>query len=89
MTMRTSIIAGLALCAAIAAAPFGPARAYTNQAYKPADAAHRHRIARADAARAAPYATQFWIPAHPLIHDCMHVLFPQCSRGGLNDGSFR
>ena len=37
-----------------------------------------------------PYPTQFRIPAHPLVRDCVHVVFPQCSRGygGLNDGSF-
>jgi hypothetical protein len=37
------------------------------------------------------YPTQFRIPAHPLVWDCVHVVFPQCDRGpdGLNDGSFR
>jgi hypothetical protein len=37
------------------------------------------------------YPTEFRIPAHPLIWDCVHVVFPQCGRGfdGLNDGSFR
>lgn len=34
--------------------------------------------------------TQFRIPAHPAVRDCVHVMFPQCARGyeGLNDGSF-
>jgi hypothetical protein len=29
------------------------------------------------------------IPAHPIVRDCVHIMFPQCSRdGGLNDGTF-
>ncbi len=29
------------------------------------------------------------IPANPVVRDCTHVMFPQCSRrGGLNDGTF-
>jgi hypothetical protein len=37
------------------------------------------------------YPTQFRIPANPRVWDCVHVTFPQCSRGldGLNDGSFK
>jgi len=37
------------------------------------------------------YPTSFRMPAHPLVWDCVHVVFPQCSRGfdGLNDGSFK
>ncbi len=29
------------------------------------------------------------VPANPVVRDCTHVMFPQCSRrGGLNDGTF-
>ncbi len=29
------------------------------------------------------------VPANPVVRDCTHVFFPQCSRrGGLNDGTF-
>jgi hypothetical protein len=83
--MRMSIIAGLTLCAAMGA---GHAYAF---AKKPIDPAHRHPIAKAEAARLGEFSTQFRIPPHPLVYDCVHVAFPQCSRGlgGLNDGSFR
>ena len=83
--MRKSIIASLTLCAAMGA---GHAHAF---AKKPVDTAHRHPIAKAETAKPAEFPTQFRIPAHPLVYDCVHVSFPQCSRGldGLNDGSFR
>ena len=83
--MRKSIITSLTLCAAIGA---GHAHAF---AKKPVDIAHRHPIAKAETAKPAEFPTQFRIPAHPLVYDCVHVSFPQCSRGldGLNDGSFR
>jgi hypothetical protein len=83
--MRKSIIAGLMLCAAMGA---GYAHALPK---KPVGTAHRHSITKAETARSAEVSTQFRAPAHPVIHDCVHVAFPQCSRGldGLNDGSFR
>jgi hypothetical protein len=83
--MTKSIIAASVLCAAIGA---GHAHAW---AKKPVDTALRHSISKAETARSAEVSTQFRVPAHPLIHDCVHVAFPQCSRGpdGLNDGSFR
>ena len=83
--MRKSIIASLTLCAAMGA---GHAHAF---AKKSIDIAHRHPIAKTETARPAEFPTQFRIPAHPLVYDCVHVSFPQCSRGyeGLNDGSFR
>ena len=39
----------------------------------------------------AGYPTNFRLPAHPLVWDCVHVMFPQCGRGydNLNDGSFK
>jgi hypothetical protein len=38
----------------------------------------------------APRGELMRIPAHPIVRDCVHVFFPQCSRGyeGLNDGQF-
>ena len=84
--MRKSIITSLTLCAAIGA---GHAHVFAD---KPIDTAHRHAIAKAaETARPGEFPTQFRIPAHPLVYDCVHVSFPQCSRGydGLNDGSFR
>jgi hypothetical protein len=76
--MKMSIIAGLTLCAAMGA---GQAHAFTK---KPVGTAQRHPIAKSAEIR-----TQFRIPAHPLVLDCVHVTFPQCTEGGLNDGSFR
>ncbi len=83
--MRNSVVAGLTLCAAMAV---GHAHAFIK---KPVDTAHKHPIAKAETGRPAEFPTQFRIPAHPLVYDCVHVAFPQCSRGldGLNDGSFR
>ncbi len=82
--MRKSIIASLTLCAAMGA---GHAHAFA----KKVDTANKHPIAKAETARPAEFPTQFRIPAHSLVYDCVHVSFPQCGRGldGLNDGSFR
>jgi hypothetical protein len=82
--MRKSIIAGLTLCALMGA---GDAYASVKTAV---DTAHKHPVAKAETGRPVEYPTQFRIPAHPLVYDCVHVAFPQCSRGynGLNDGSF-
>jgi hypothetical protein len=81
--MSKWIIASLMLGAAMGA---GQAHA---SAKKPVDTP-RHSI-KAENARSAEAPTQFRVPAHPLVYDCVHVAFPQCSRGlnGLNDGSFR
>lgn len=82
--MRRSIIASLTFCAAI-----GVGYAYAS-VKKPVDTAHKHAVPRTEIVRpAAP--TQFRIPADPLVYDCVHIAFPQCSRGyhGLNDGSFK
>jgi hypothetical protein len=82
--MRKLIITGLTLCAAM-----GAGDAYAS-VKKRVDTAQKHPTAKAEAGRRAEYSTQFRIPAHPLVYDCVHVVFPQCSRGynGLNDGSF-
>jgi len=79
--MRKWTIAGLTLCAAM-----GAAHAFAD---KPLDT-HKHPVRKAEFGRP-EFPTQFRIPAHPLVRDCVHVVFPQCSRGldGLNDGSFR
>jgi hypothetical protein len=76
--MKIPIIVGLTLCAAMAA---GQAHALTK---KPAGTVQRNPIARPT-----EIPTQFRIPAQPLVLDCVHVTFPQCTQGGLNDGSFR
>lgn len=90
--MMKSLFAGAVVCALLAFG--GSACAFTHHA------SHKHQIKIADGARAEGeradggrqgYPTQFRIPAHPLVWDCVHVVFPQCSRGfdGLNDGSYR
>jgi hypothetical protein len=84
--MTKSLLTGMAVYVALAFA--GSAHAFVNHP------AHKqpikHPIRTVETARP-EYPTQFRIPAHPLVWDCVHVLFPQCSRGfdGLNDGSFR
>jgi hypothetical protein len=89
--MRKSLLAGMAVCTA-ALAFAGSADALVKRP------AHRHP-ARVAESRQIPapeygargYPTQFRIPAHPLVWDCVHVMFPQCGRGynNLNDGSFQ
>jgi hypothetical protein len=92
--MTRSLLAGTAVCAALALS--GSAYAFAN---KPA---HRHHVRVAENGGSHEYGqvrefggrgfpTRFRIPAHPLVWDCVHVLFPQCGRGfdGLNDGSFQ
>jgi hypothetical protein len=80
--MTKSLLTGLAACAALAFV--GNAYAFDNQP------PHKHRIWVAENGRQG-YPTQFRIPANPRVWDCVHVIFPQCSRGfdGLNDGSFK
>ena len=76
--MRMSIIACLTASAAIGT---GQAHALTK---KPVGTVQRNPIAKPT-----EIPTQFRIPAQPLVLDCVHVTFPQCTEGGLNDGSFR
>jgi hypothetical protein len=89
--MRKSIIAGLTLAAALTAF------AGQSQAHDPAqEPVKKHRTLHRPVyvpppVRAAETGnTQFRIPAHPVVRDCVHVFFPQCARGydGLNDGTF-
>ena len=102
--MRKSIVAGLALVAALAVA--GQVRAEDGGKSTAEDAGknttekvqkvhkttthrrHHEAVNRADVAP--PANTQFRIPAQPVVRDCVHVMFPQCARGfdGLNDGVF-
>jgi hypothetical protein len=92
--MRKSIIGGLALSAALALVA-GQALAEPNSNKDGTPPAHRsqakkpHRTVEARTAETVP-APLFRIPAHPAVRDCVHVMFPQCSRGydPLNDGTF-
>ena len=83
--MAKSLLAAMAVCAALAFT--GSAHALVNHQ---ATQANKHPTRIAENGRRG-YPTQFRIPAHPLVWDCVHVMFPQCSRGydGLNDGSFK
>jgi hypothetical protein len=85
--MRRSIIAGLALCAVLsvagqaAADDKGTAQVKQNR-YK------QNRVAETRPQAPTQPSTYIRIPANPVIRDCVHIAFPQCSRGGLNDGTF-
>lgn len=84
--MRKSIIAGLTLCAAFALAE--QAQAYDKGSTTPVNQHHkRHQSSNRVVETQSP--TYLRVPANPVIRDCVHVMFPQCSRrGGLNDGEF-
>ena len=84
--MRKSIIAGLTLCAALAFA--GQALAYDKGSATPVNQHHkRHQSSNRVVETQPP--TYLRIPANPVIRDCVHVMFPQCSlRSGLNDGVY-
>jgi hypothetical protein len=82
--MRKSIIAGLTLCAALAFAgeALADSTAPVNQSHK------RHKHPTRVVVETQP-PTSLRTPANPIVRDCVHVVFPQCSfRGGLNDGTF-
>jgi hypothetical protein len=86
--MRKSIIAGMMLCTALAVAA-GQAQAGNDKDGTPSarrshhDGRKAHRVAEMPAA-------PFRLPAHPIVRDCVHVVFPQCGRGfdALNDGDY-
>jgi hypothetical protein len=90
--MRKSIIAGLTLCVALAFAEQtlaydkgGTTR--VNQSHKRYK--HSNRVVETLTPQPQQPPTSFRIPANPVIRDCVHVMFPQCSReGGLNDGTY-
>jgi hypothetical protein len=86
--MRKSLLTAMAVCAA-ALAFGGYAHALVKHKHPPRIAENRQLPAAEYGKR--PYPTQFRIPAHPLVWDCVHVMFPQCGRGynNLNDGSFQ
>jgi hypothetical protein len=86
---KSSLLAGMAVCAAALAFAVN-AHAYVKHRH-PVRAAENQAAGFAEYGGSRGYPTQFRIPAHPLIRDCVHVMFPQCSRGfdGLNDGSFK
>jgi hypothetical protein len=78
--MRKSIIIGLSICGAlvIAGQPLADDKGRTPSAHRRHDA---HKALRVGETSASP----FRIPAHPVVRDCAHVMFPQCSpRGGMN-----
>jgi hypothetical protein len=82
--MAKSLLTGMAVCVALAFV--GPAYAVVKRpAHKPPVPIAEKEYGRRG------FPTQFRIPAHPLVWDCVHVMFPQCTRGydGLNDGSFK
>jgi hypothetical protein len=82
--MRKSIIAGLTLCAALAVA--GQALAFEKGRTTPLH--HKRHQSSSRVVETQP-PTYLRIPANPVIRDCVHVTFPQCSlRSGLNDGQF-
>jgi hypothetical protein len=86
--MRKSIIAGLTLSVALGSfAGPAPAAQDNDSAPPPVSRAQGHKQVRQIAETPG---NQFRIPANPVVRDCVHVMFPQCSRGydGLNDGSY-
>jgi hypothetical protein len=90
--MRKSIIAGLTLCAALAFAGQAQAEGDEGGASSANRGHHGHkhhsRLARTRSNQT-PETSSFQIPANPVIRDCVHIVFPQCSRrGGLDDGEY-
>jgi hypothetical protein len=78
--MRKSIIIGLSLCGALVVA----GQPQANDKGRTASAHRRHDARKAIRGGETP-ATRFRIPADPVVRDCAHVMFPQCSpRGGIN-----
>jgi len=93
-SLMNPLLTGIAACAVLALV--GPADAKVRH--------HKEHMVAAAAAGLRPfqpanselggrpgYPTDFRIPAHPLVWDCVHISFPQCGRGydNLNDGSFK
>jgi hypothetical protein len=88
--MMKSIVAALTLTAGIAVFA-GPSLAHDSEQGEQASPKKHHKPVHQQPSRTAEtVTTQFRIPAHPVVRDCVHVFFPQCGRGydGLNDGSF-
>jgi hypothetical protein len=87
--MRKSIVATLALSGALALSGGLAQAAQDKDGVPRAVRAHAYKQERRAAETPSP-ANQFRIPAHPVVRDCVHVMFPQCGRGyeGLNDGQF-
>jgi hypothetical protein len=84
--MRKSIIAGLTLAAAVGLCA-GQVMAVDPDG---APARRSHQVRKPPRVAEAPPPTPFFrIPAHPEVWDCVHVMFPQCSKGyePLNDGT--
>lgn len=68
--MKKSLLAGMAVCAALAFA----GSAYAVENHK----THKHPVRTAEYGRQG-FRAQFRTPAYPLVQDCVHVSFPQCS----------
>jgi hypothetical protein len=87
--MRKSIIAGLTLSVAVGLCA-GQAMAVDNSdgASQPPHRSHEARKHARVVETPAPEPF-FRIPTHPVVRDCVHVMFPQCARGyePLNDGT--
>lgn len=82
---------GMAVCMALAFAGSASAASKHPARKHAAQIAEKNQIAEKTYGREG-YPTNFRIPAQPLVWDCVHVMFPQCSRRGynsLNDGSFQ
>lgn len=78
--MRKSIIIGLTLCAVLVVVE----QPQANDKDRTASAHRRHDARKANRVGETP-SSAFRIPAHPVVRDCAHVMFPQCSpRGGIN-----
>lgn len=83
--MRKSIIAGLTLCAGL-----GFFAGYAQAEDR--DAAHPKAVHHGQKQQPRVVERNFFrIPEHPIVRDCVHVHFPQCSPRSydpLNDGTF-
>jgi hypothetical protein len=85
--MKKSIVAGLMLSVALAFT----GSALADSSPPPGKGVYGTKQARPKhTAEAQRPSTYFRIPANPVVRDCVHVMFPQCSRGldPLNDGTY-
>lgn len=88
--MMKSLVLGVAAFFALTFVT--PAHVFAKQQPRKHHPPVRNAEVRGDANTRRPYPTHFRIPADPLIWDCVHVMFPQCSGRGynnLNDGSYQ
>jgi hypothetical protein len=84
--MRKLILAGLTLSAGVG---LWAGQAMAVDSSKDGAPPYRsHEVRKPPRIAEAPE-PRFRIPSHPAVWDCVHVMFPQCSRGyePLNDGT--